>query len=111
MRDDIYSEKVYLTGNQEAVSEITRRKRKYLNDAVSELTMYSKFFKEYDEYMSTIADFLSSLDLRSSLEYSLALAYMVENGYLSKIKNKKESICNYLNLEQLFFLEKVVVEI
>jgi hypothetical protein len=83
MSNDIYSEKVYLTGNIEARNEIMRRKRRNLNASCYELSMYRAFFKEYEAYIIKICDFLRSLDLKSSIEYSLALSYMVENGYLS----------------------------
>ena len=83
MANDIYSEKVYLTGDKKAINEITRRKQGYLASACAELSTHGAFFKEYDAYIRTICDFLSTLKLKSSIDYSLALAYMVENGYLS----------------------------
>lgn len=44
---------------------------------------YNYLIKKYYEYIKMIGEFLKSLELYNSLEYGLAIRYLIYNGYLS----------------------------
>lgn len=83
MKKNIYDEKVYLKGDREALDTFDRKKEEYSLLYTIEEYKYEDAIKEYNRYLLLVRDFLKKLDLSSSLEYSIAVAYLIHNGYLT----------------------------
>ena len=84
MEKNIYDERVYLVGDNDALSAFRNEcvKNRFLYSLEREL--YKDVLKEYRKLISMTADLLRTLGLSSSIDYSLALSYLIKNGFLSQ---------------------------
>jgi len=82
-----YQEKEYLSGNKEALKKIEEFKNYIQEKKEKEKKRYSDTIEMYHIFTDEVASFLKSLDLHSSLEYSLAITYLIHKGYLSVNKS------------------------
>ncbi len=81
-----YQEKYYLNGDRESLETIARKRRKNMKDNDREKESFSKTISLYDTYIEEVTEFLKTLELSSSLEYSIALENLMSKGYFSLSK-------------------------
>ncbi len=87
MKKNYYDEKVYLKKDKEVYDFFEERKKEHSFDYLEEARLYKDIFKEYYKFEQKIVELLKSLNLSSTLEYSIALSYLIRKGYLSKDLN------------------------
>lgn len=79
-----FNEKDYLFyGNKEDIDKLDEYKSEMKETRRKELIEYDELIYKYNVFIRTIASFLKNLDLDTSLEYSLAIRYMIINGIVS----------------------------
>ena len=83
MKKQIYSEKVYLSGDKTAMDTFLEKKEKENLLHVLERIANKDAIKEYNRYWLLERDFLKSLGLKTSIENAIALSYLIHHGYLS----------------------------
>ena len=79
----IFNEKRYLKGNLEDIKYFEECRTQYRNNKEQSFEKNKDIFKYYDIYLEYIADLLIKLRLNSSIDYSVALGYLIKKGYLS----------------------------
>lgn len=79
----VFNEKRYLNGDQEALDYIFELRDDHLAQVYRDTEMYLKTISLYDSFLNELIDLLLSLNLNNSLEYSIALNYLIDKGYLS----------------------------
>ena len=71
--------------SDEAAYLLSIRGRKILLEKYAEEEkLYGDIFKEYEKFLLELIKLLKSINLSNTLEYSIALGYLIWNGYLSK---------------------------
>ena len=97
----IYNEDLYLNGNKASLIEfeLMRKTRNEILDL--ELIAYKNILENYDLFIEEAAKLIKSLKLDSSLDTSLAIGYLIKNGYLSYNKefNTEDTTIELLNKE------------
>lgn len=90
---NFYQEKEYLSGKKEAMDEIEAFRKFIHEKKEKEQERYQDTLKMYYEFTDQVRNFLQTLNLHSSLEYSLAITYLIHKGYLSidKVFQNKET--------------------
>ena len=84
MKNDICNEKVYLEKRDEYALAMFKHDREVvLKLYAEESKLYSDIFKEYYKFINILVNFMKSLNLSNSIEYSVALQLLIYNGYLS----------------------------
>lgn len=78
-----YNEKRYLNNDIEALNHIKEDSIKYLENINEELDRYNEIKDDYKLFIEEVIDELLSYNLSNSLEYSIVLNYLIDNGYLS----------------------------
>ncbi len=89
MGKNIYNENVYLSNDKEAMDTFLRKKEEYQLLYALERLQHEEVLKLYNKYLLLVRDLLKSFSFNSSLEYSIALAYLIHKGYLSFNKEFK----------------------
>lgn len=79
----VYNEKRYLNGDQEALDFISELREEYIEEVEDDRENYYEAITEYEDFLNELADELLKYDLNDSLEYSIALSYLIDKGYLS----------------------------
>ena len=93
MQKNIFDEKVYLEKRDDSALSMFRHDREAVLKLYSEESkLYNDIFKEYYKFINKLVNFMKSLNLSNSIEYSVALQLLIYNGYLSnEMKfNRKE---------------------
>ena len=80
----VYNEKRYLNDDIEAYKYFEQCRKNYSKNQEESLEKNKDIIKYYDIYLDYIADELLKLKLKSSLDYSIALGYLINKGYLSE---------------------------
>ncbi len=99
-----YNEKNYLGKNPKFDKQMEIEKEKIQRKHQFEREHYQDVILEYQEFIRIVSHYLQQLELKNSLEYSLAIAYLIRNGFLSeeeykpKETNKEISICYGLSI-------------
>ena len=83
----VYNEKRYLNDDIEAYKYFEQCRKNYSKNQEESLEKNKDIIKYYDIYLDYIADELLKLKLKSSLDYSIALGYLINKGYLSEELN------------------------
>lgn len=94
MNINIYDEKVYLKPDEIVLNMLQEiRNNEFIKPYQKEASLYKDIFNEYDNFIRKVVKLLNELDLKNSIEYSLALNYLIQSGYLSNnLKfNRKEA--------------------
>lgn len=97
----IYNEDLYLNGNKGSLIEFELM-RKTRNDILAlELIGYKNTIENYDFFIEEAAKLIKSLNLDSSLAISLAISYLIKNGYFTYNKEftEDETTTELLNRE------------
>lgn len=79
----VYNEKRFLNEDPEALEFIAELREEHLEEVREDTEAYSKAIIEYEYFLDELADELLKYDLNDSLEYSIALSYLIDKGYLS----------------------------
>lgn len=93
MKKNVYDEKIYLKGDKEALDSFRDSRKEFELLHNIEYEKYGTAIREYNKYLLMVKDFLTTLDLNNSLEYSIALSYLIKNGYFTYdrlFRNKKD---------------------
>ena len=80
---NIYDEKIYLKGDKEALDRFESDCNVYKYIKENEKIKYESLLNKYYLLLDEIVNLLKLLELNNSIEYSLALSYLIENNYLS----------------------------
>ena len=93
MKSTIYNEDRYLKGDYKALRIFLSLQEEYLEKIKIEQEAYKNLIEEYQYFLEQVVNLLKSLNLKTPLEYSIALSYLIEKGYLSdnKTMTRKES--------------------
>lgn len=93
MAKNIYDEKVYLKGDEEALDTFLKKKEKRRLLHAIERLKYEDTIREYNKFLLLVRDLIKSFNLNTSLENAIALSYLIHHGYLSYNKefDNKES--------------------
>ena len=83
MKNNIYDERVYLKNDEEALRAFEEKKIKTANKFNEEFVLYKEVYDEYKKFIEQVIKLLKGLNLSSSIEYSIALRYLIEKGFLS----------------------------
>lgn len=73
-----------INSDKEAYQLFIHCKELLLQKYAEEEKLYGDIFKEYDKFLLELVELLKNINLSNPLEYSLALRYLIWNGYLSK---------------------------
>ena len=84
MSKNIYNEKVYLSQDKEALKHFESSKIERQNKYNEESIIYKDILKEYKKFIIILANLLKNMNLKTSIEYSVAIKYLIDKGYLSK---------------------------
>ena len=101
MEKEYYNEKNYLSGDEESINTIIKLKNEYALLYAIEEIKYGDLLKMYNRFLRMVKELLQTLDLDNSLEYSIAVAYLINNGFLTfdkefkNIETKKEIHTRY----------------
>ncbi|MBR2678557.1 MAG: hypothetical protein IKE63_03990 [Bacilli bacterium] len=98
IRDDmmksIFNEQRYLNGDIEALEEIYELQKIHLEEELVDKEKYRETIIDYDLFLNEVVDELLKYDLNNSLEYSIALSYLLDCGYLSNDRTFKHKVSN-----------------
>lgn len=83
MEKNVYDEKVYLSKDEEALDTFYKKRECYALLCDIEREKNNELIKEYNRYLLVSSKFLKSLDLNNSLEYCVAISYLIHKGYFS----------------------------
>jgi len=83
MSTNIYNEKVYLSKNEEALKHFESSRIERQNRFSEESILYKDLLKEYKKFIKILASLLQNMNLLTSIEYSVAIKYLIDKGYLS----------------------------
>ena len=97
----IFNEDRYLSGDKESLELFLERRDIYLRKVNNSKDRYNRAINYYDSFLDTISDELLKLDLDNSLEYSIALNYLIENGYLSDNHSFESKVSDFEVLGKL----------
>jgi hypothetical protein len=75
---------ILLENHPEVIQAIEASKWKKMAIYSKEVDLYKDVFEEYNKFIYKVAKLIKSLDLHTPLEYSIAIKYLIDNGYLSK---------------------------
>ena len=78
-----YYENLYMHDNRNALETIEDLKIKTDIIKSKEELLYKDVLIEYDKFIDIICKFLSSIDIKSPIELSIILSYLINNSYLS----------------------------
>ena len=89
----IYNENRYLNGDRGALIIFDKCREEYKKKKEQSLEDNKELIDNYNIYLDCIVDELLKYNLDSSLDYSIALGYLINKGYLSEdlVFNAKES--------------------
>ena len=89
----IYNENRYLNGDIEVLTIFEKSSEEYEKNKEKSLEENKDLIDNYNIYLDCIVDELLKYNLDSSLDYSVALGYLINKGYLSEdlVFNAKES--------------------
>ena len=89
----IYNENRYLNGDNEALTIFGKSCEEYKNKKEKSLEENKELIDNYNLYLDCIVDELLKYNLDSSIDYSIALGYLINKGYLSEdlVFNAKET--------------------
>lgn len=90
--DEIFEEKHYLNGEEVCIKFFKALHEKKENIAQQEQEKFKDVLVKYDVFLSKVADFIKSLELKSSLETSLAISYLIKEGYLSQCQSFRKMV-------------------
>ena len=79
-----YQEDYYLNGDRKSLEKIEEYRKGRKNTIKLESIKYPETLKKYQEYLTLVANLLKELELSTSMEYSLAISYLISKGYLSE---------------------------
>ncbi len=79
-----YQEDLYLNGDRKSLEKIEYLKKDRKDAIELENIKYPETIKKYQEYLTLVANLLKELELSTSIEYSLAISYLISRGYLSE---------------------------
>ena len=80
----VYNEQRYLNDDFSALMYFEKGREAYKKNEENSLEKNKDIIKYYDIYLDYIADELLKHNFRSSLDYSIALGYLIRKGYLSE---------------------------
>ena len=83
MGKSLYSEKIYLANDQEAIQYFQEQRRKNLIAREAHRLQYQEIIKNYNRYLLVLRDFMKSLGLNTEIENTIALAWLIKHGYIS----------------------------
>lgn len=83
MKKNIYSEKVYLTGDKDAMDTFLKKREKGHLLHVMQRMVHQEEIIEYNKFLLLVRDLMKSFKLNTSLENAIALSYLIHHGYLS----------------------------
>ena len=78
-----YQEELYLKGDRTSLDTIEKFKKERQDKIDIENIKYEDTIKKYYEYLSLVSKLLQELNLSTSIEYSLAISYLIHKGYLT----------------------------
>ena len=81
--DSIFNENRYFNNDEEANIYLLNKRNEYLGIKAYEEEKYRDSLFYYDIFLDEIAYLLEKGNYKSSLEYSIALGFLIDNGYLS----------------------------
>ena len=90
----VYNEKRYLNGDQESLEYIMELRNEHLKQVHEDYEKYYETISNYDLFLDEIVNELLKYKLDNPLEYSIALCYLIDKGYLSidnKFKHKESN--------------------
>ena len=79
----LFNEDRYLNDDKESLEFFLRERNIYLKKVQNSRDKYGKAINYYDTFLDVVCAELLKLDLDNSLEYSIALNYLIDKGYLS----------------------------
>jgi len=95
-KEKYYQEDIYLMGSKTSLETLERLRKNKIEKREQEWELKEKTILLYDEFIKEVSNFLKSLDLQNSIDYTLAISYLIQKGYLSedlffdKIETRKE---------------------
>lgn len=78
-----YDEKVYLNGNEEALSIIKEIKKYYIEQKKFCMLNFKNEIEMYNEFIREVVKFLSSFNITNEIQYSLMISYLTRTGIFS----------------------------
>ena len=79
----IYNEDLYLKNYNKVSHFYEKLHDEMKNRCNNEKNNYSNLIDKYDEFILKVVELLKQLNIKSSIEYSLAISYLINEGYLS----------------------------
>lgn len=83
-------EKLYLNNDKSAIDAINLLRERYSFLYALENWRFGELLRIYNHYLLQLSNVLSGLDLSGPMDYSIAMAYLIKNGYLSYDKDFKD---------------------
>lgn len=80
----VYNEKRYLNGDVEAIKHFEQIRKTYKENIDKSLEDNKDIIKDYNIYLDYITEELLKYKLDTSVDYSIALGYLINKGYLSE---------------------------
>lgn len=80
----VFNEKRYLNGDVETTEYFEQSRKSYKEKVDKSLEKNKDVIKDYSTYLDCIIEELLKFKLDSSLDYSIALGYLINKGYLSE---------------------------
>ncbi len=90
----IFNEQRYLNGDTEALEAIYELQKAHLEEELEDMEKYRETIIYYELFLDEVVDELLKYDLNNSLEYSIALSYLLDHGYLSNDCTFKHKVSN-----------------
>lgn len=81
--DSIFNENRYFNNDEEANIYLINKRNEYLDIKSYEEEKYRASLYYYDIFLDEIASLLDKVNYKNPLEYSIALGFLISNGYLS----------------------------
>ncbi len=89
MENNIFDEKKYLNKDPKSLEELYKIREKFSLFHSIEKIKYGDLLKEYNKFLRIFSEFLKTLDFNNSLEYGIAISYLIHNRYLCYDKDFK----------------------
>lgn len=84
MKDNIDNISVLMKKSPDVVKTIELAKMEQFESYYEDSKKYGDTFIEYNKFINKLVSFLKKMNLNSSIEFSIAIKYLIDNGYLSK---------------------------
>ena len=78
-----YDEKIYLNGNEEALTTLKKIKKDYIERKSFCMLNFKNEIEMYNEFIKEVVKFLSSFNITNEIQYSLMISHLIKNGIFS----------------------------